>query len=173
MKQSSSIQSYSSLVYQSGPIPVSEYINDIPNKIHQQLYKIALDRFLEDNPQYKENTKIIEFKNKEYWMPSYIRIIGMGLKDRTVTTYYLDQYWENVYIDKDNILYTIDDINNIKDDISEVDYIDYIQGNATMKTKYSGDSFKVKFDVLSGDTPVTDSFDVYKETFTYLNRSGQ
>lgn len=161
------IQSYNKMMYNSGPITVSEFISDIPNEIHQQIYNKALSDFLEENPKYNDtNIKIIEIKGKEYWEPSKIRIIDYSTKPYKYSTISLQQWWNNQYNYKEET--NIDPMIGSNND--QVDFLNYVQGKATMYDRYENKKYKVDFKNIGKDTEITEDYNVYSRTFEYLRK---
>ena len=93
------IKKYNEMIYSSRPVKFTEYITNQYDKIHDELYTDALNKFLDDVSnnidkfeQFKnysdktdiiENTKIFEIKMKEYWMPSSILVMCKKYPYRT------------------------------------------------------------------------------------------
>lgn len=84
------IKSYNSLMYDSRPVKLGEYISNKYDNIHRELYTTALDKaiakYIECSKEsvngirhkfssieeFKMNVNIIEYKATEYWMPSSV-----------------------------------------------------------------------------------------------------
>ena len=171
MKQLNGVQNYDRMLYESGPIDVYDFISNVPNQVHQKLYEDALSKFYIDYPKFKDNKniRIIEIKAKEYWQPSKIRVIDFSRYPRKYYNFSLDIYWNNIYVEKEDSKI----IERNVDEHSEIDYLDYIHGTATMKGRYTNDTFKVNFKDLSYNVGMTDNYDIYDTTFAYLNSINQ
>lgn len=156
------------MLYESGPVSVSEFLSNVPEKIHQELYRDAMSGFLATYAGISTSTyKIIEKREKEYWMPSYINVISLNSIPRTRKLYWLGPWWnKSRYTDKS--INRVSEIQNNIKDTSEIDYIDYTSGNVTMKDRLTSEEFKTDFKKLSKNIPVSDGYDVHDTTFGYL-----
>lgn len=157
---------YNKLYSEYGPIKVSDFISDTPETIHNKLYLNALSKFYNDYPQYKDNKniQIIEIKPKEFWMFSKIRLIDNSTKPLKLKEFSLEEYWDNIYVKK------YEDMNiskNIGDNNDKIDYYDYIHGNVTMSNKLENKHYKLNFKDIAKNTEVSESYNVYPDTFTY------
>ena len=101
---------------------------------------------------YKRYHKIIEIKNKEYWMASSIRIIDKipPFKRQFIN---LDKYW-NYTNNKSEINELKITNENILD--SEVIDINYVNGIATLYSKSNDLTYKVPFRYLNENTNISD-----------------
>lgn len=165
MKTKSVVESYNRLIYESGPIKVSDFISSVPDKVHNEMYKEALKKFFIDYPQFdNKNIKIIEVKDKEYWMPSKIKLIDYTKKPLQRYEFSLEKYWDNIYCkkEKDGSIPEV-----LGSDNDRLNYLDYVQGKATMLDKYNNETYKVDFKYLGNEIELSDEFNVYPETFAY------
>lgn len=171
------LHNYDNLIYSSRPVKFSEYINHKYDKIHNQLYLDALNKFLSDESilKYKQfstfknledikmNTKIVEIKNDEYWQPSHILVMSKKYPYYQ-HKYDLKKYW-NTFQDKS--FQKIVDIKMLPDDIVDAEIIglNYVTGKATLESRLNGITFEVDFDYINEDTLVSDEYSL-KNTFT-------
>lgn len=169
------IRQYNDMIYETRPVKYSEYVSNKYNDIHLQLYNDALYKFLK-NLQYekdfynwndeeiKNNIKIIEIKNKEYWKPSSIIIIKK-VYPYTKHKYDLSKYWNN-YQKKDEK--NIDDLKILDEKLlaPEILNLDYIRGKAKMECRQQGVEFEVDFDYIKEDTLVSEEYSL-NNTFGY------
>ena len=174
------IHNYNDLIYKSRPVKFDEYMNNKYNKIHNQLYLDALNKFLQDEDilsykqfnegegfksleDIKENTKIIELKNLEFWQPSSILVISKKYPF-TQVKYDLEKYW-NKFQDKSNK--QINNIKLIQDEIldAEIIYLNYISGKATVESRLNDIKFDVDFEYIDNKTKIGDDYSL-KDTFT-------
>lgn len=171
MKQNSGISSYNKLIYSSGPIKVSDYISGNPDKIHQKLYEEALSRFYIDYPEFdmNPNIKIMEIKNKEFWMAPSIQLIDYTKKPLKRYNFSLEKYWINEYVERKEEGKIPEELGSSND---EIDYFNYINGKATMLDKYKNDKYKIDFSKLGQDIKLSDEYNVFPETFQYKKMYG-
>lgn len=155
------VKSYNKMMYNSGPVSFSDFIADKPDKIHNQLYRNALQKYLVEHPEYalyKSAYHFVEIKNTEYWQPSYVNIISKR-PPHTRNKVWLDSYWCK-YQDKnkENYSYTYIDEDTIKD--ARIIYINYVTGEVEMESKFTGVKFKVPFNKVNNETPLSPSFEL-------------
>lgn len=160
------ISKYDNLWYDSGPVSTSEFIEDIPNKIHKKLYEDALARFL-DKEKWAKSCDIIENRNSDFKLPSYIVVIDRKVRPMKKHTYWLGKYWNNEYVLRNS--YSMNIVGVPPD--SEIDYIDYVNGQVDMGSKYEGITSKVKFSSLNKDSKLSENYYVYPETFEYKDKN--
>lgn len=103
---------------------------------------------------YKNNHRIIEIKNNEYWMPSSIVIIS-NVHPYTKQTISLAKYWN--YIQGKNNL-NISDIKLTDYQINDAELIEmnYVRGVATMRSKLNDMIFEVPFEYLNSSVNVSE-----------------
>lgn len=158
------VNKYDSLIYESGPISVTDYVANKYDKVHAQLYNNALQKYLTEHQEYmlyRSAYNFIEIKQPEYWMPSYVNIISKHYPYEK-NKVWLDSYWNKYQNKNKHYSYTYIDEDTIKD--AEVIYMNYVTGEATMKSKFTDVEFTVPFSKLNGDTPVSDEI-IQKDTF--------
>lgn len=166
------IKKYNNLIYASRPVKFSEYINSQYDKIHDELYLDALNKFLDDVDNNKdkygqfknytdkndiiENTKIIEIKMKEYWIPSSIIVICKKYPYKR-KKYSLEPYW-NTYQDKSKI--QVSNIKMLDEEINDAEilYLDYINGKAKVESRMNDIQFNVDFEYITEDTMISEEY---------------
>lgn len=191
------------MIYDSRPVKFSEFINDKYNNIHRELFVDALDaaidsyiKYCKENnidsrysyssiSEFKRKVNIIEIKNTEYWMPSYViwrtktfpyRVISMT--DSGKTGVFNQKYskgkmllapWWNMYQKFDEK--SIDAIElggeQVKD--YKVIYLNYVQGVATLKSKMTDKEIQVPFEYLNDNTEVDEDMKLSNTFTTLLN----
>ena len=119
---------------------------------------------------FRKSHKFIEIKNKEYWLPSLVVIIGKRRPYKKVNIN-LTPYWNwyQAKFDKQ-----INAIKLTKDTLydSELVALNYVRGIATFRTKLEGIEFNVDFDFLDGGIRVSDDLSL-RNTFTALSQNSQ
>jgi hypothetical protein len=159
-EMSEQILKYDQMLYESGPVSFTDFVNSKYDKIHADLYNDALQKYLVEHPEYmlyRSAYNFIETKQPEYWLPSYVSIISKSIP-HTRKRVWLNDWWSkyqnksnkssNLYIDSD----TLTD--------ATVTEMNYVTGEATMSSKFTGNKFKVPFSKLSYDTPVSDDLNL-------------
>ena len=118
---------------------------------------------------YTKGHRFLEIKNSEYWQPSSIIIIGNN-RPYSKHSVFLGPYW-NYNQSKEEL-----DIKNVKIknnpiNDAEITYLDYINGIAYMRSRLTGEEFKIGFEYLNEDTEVSDELSL-RDTFTYKLQNG-
>ena len=118
---------------------------------------------------YAAGHRFLEIKNSEYWQPSSIIVIGNN-RPYSKHSVFLGPYW-NYNQSKEEL-----DIKNVKmkeDPIrdAEIIYLDYVKGIAHMRTRLTGEEFKIPFEYLNENSDVSDELSL-KDTFTYKLQNG-
>ena len=168
----SNVSNYNRMLYNSGPISFSDAVAEKPDKIHQQLYRDALQKYFVEHPEYslyRSAYHFIEIKNNEYWQPSYVNIISKRPPHKR-NKVWLDPYWcEYQNKKKNNYSYTYIDEDSIKD--ARIIYINYITGEVEMESKLTGVKFKVPFSQIDENTPLSPDLipDEYSFSYQYNN----
>lgn len=197
------IKSYDNMIYDSRPVKFSEFINDKYNNIHRELFVDALDAAIESYIEYckeyhvdsrysyssisefKRKVNIIEIKNTEYWMPSYViwrtksfpyRVISMiesGKTGKFSTKHTRGKMllapWWNMYQKFDEK--SIDAIELGGEDVKDykVIYLNYVQGIATLRSKMTDKEIQVPFEYLNDKTEVDEEMTLTNTFTTLLN----
>lgn len=154
------------------PIKASDHINNINEKIHEQLFNDAIDKYFKETypnePDKKSNYKIIDLKNNinDFWVTDALLIDKSSKEKIKVVNLY--SYWNT------NYNYIEDDKTKIMNDLlisdenkknNEVINIDYVNGLVKFKNRFTGKEFEVKFEKL--DSTPTLKNDIIKSTFKY------
>ena len=160
-----------SKLYNMGiPIKATDHINNVNDKIHEQLFNEAIAKYFEVNKDTlnKSNYKIIDLKNNinDFWASDAL-LIDKTSKEK-IKVISLFSYWNT------NYNYITDDKNIIMNELlisdenkknNKVINIDYINGTVKFKNKFTDKEFEVKFEKLD-KTPKLDS-ELIKSTFKY------
>lgn len=156
---------YDFLWSSNGPMTTGDFINDTPNKLHNELYSHALAYFIGNN-EWAKDCDIIEKRDQCWWKPSYIVAINRHKHPMERGTYWLGEWWHSEYVDHSS--YNVMPIGLPED--SEIDYIDYVNGKAILSSKYysSSTSPKIDFKNIHEQMNFSDDYDVYPETFEGL-----
>lgn len=103
---------------------------------------------------YKNNHKVIEIKNDEYWMPSSIIIIS-NVSPYTKKVESLEKYWNNIQ-SKDDL--NVSDIKLTDYDINDAEIIDinYVSGKAQLRSKLNDMKFEVPFEYINKNLDVNE-----------------
>lgn len=169
-----------------GPRKYEEIINDIPNKVHKQLYDAAILKLIDDLDNYNLKgfgpkdgqtwediiLSINEIPYSEYWTASDVKITFKDYNENGKPkirrfTFDLAPYWGNCY---DKKKYSSTDVQfdkNIPNDVEIIKY-DYIRGKATVRSKLEGIEYDVDFDELNNLDIESDEVSLPKDTFTRL-----
>lgn len=177
-----------------GPQVYTSLVNDVPNKIHKQLYELALGRLLDEIDEYDlgdldkgENesfrdiiVSITEESYSDYWFPSSVFITFLEKKkieheDKTLFTtrprklkFDLTPYWDNCYdggVGANQLQYD----KNISSNNLTIKKYDYLRGVAIVHDKINDIEYDVSFDELSSDDKnVSDEARLPNDTFTNL-----
>ena len=163
------INDYSLMMFDSGPVKVSDFLSDVPNKVHTDMLNNAIEKFYEDHQEFKDNpnVKIIEIKEKEFWQCPSIKVIDYSTKPLKSHTFSLKKYWDNIYVEKNDEGSIPSNIGSNND---ELYFIDYIHGKATMIDRHTNNTYKVDFSDIGQDVAVNDDFYVYPTTFKYKQK---
>lgn len=152
------IQKYDKMMYASGPVTFTDYVNNNYDKIHAELYNNALQKYLYAHPEYmlyRSAYNFIETKQPEYWQPSYVSIISKHYP-YTKHKVWLDEYWCKYKKETPNYTYTYIDEDTIKD--AQIVELNYVTGEANMKSRFTGVEFKIPFNKIDETTPISDEF---------------
>ena len=150
------------------PIKATDHINDVVNKIHDQLFEEAINKYIIANNIDKDNYKIIDLKNSShaYWPSQALFINRTGNKKLSLIN--LDNYWNTNYSwqkdsddkVKNNLLIGEENKKN-----NEIINIDYINGTVKFKNKFTNKEFDVKFDKLNMSPDIKKN--IIQNTFRY------
>ena len=168
----SNIERYDNIIYDSGIVKFSDYIIQKYDKIHEQLYNDALNKFLvekakEENisvAKYKRINNILEYKADEYYMPSKVLVISKK-RPYKKAVYDLDKYWNNHFYESKYFVGEILNSNGFDDNINyEITHIDYVKGLVVLESKITGEVIETTVDHISSNTPISDEL-ILKNTF--------
>lgn len=163
------ISKYDKYLYNTRPISVSNYISGLPDAIHSELYSDAIRKFCEANSiDDLSRFQVIEKKSPYFWQPSYIKLIDRNRHPYVASTYWLGDFWNSEYMSKAANDYSYMNVGAPNLTMTEIDYLNYVKGTATFRSKYTGDTFKAGFEQVGDETEVSNGFDVYNRTFSYL-----
>ena len=135
---------------------IIEYVNEESINLINLIKNLALVEF-------KSYHKIIEIKNSEYWMPSTIYVIS-SVRPFTKEIVNLDKYWNMNQSMQDITVYDIKNTNeNISD--SELYEINYINGQAKIRSRSADIEYTAPFKYLDGNINVSEEMTL-NNTFT-------
>lgn len=165
---------YKSLVPSgTGLISVDDLMNDKILKVHNQMYENALSRFYEDHPEMEQGYITKEIPNKDWKSPSSVLFISeiypFAKKKVSLKPWWDDaisfirkktESWSDVIIDEDSM----------KD--AEITSIDYVNGNVSMRSKLTQNTWVVPFSKVDENTPLSDDDLTLRNTFSYKIQNG-
>ena len=126
---------------------IINYINNVNIEINNDFKIEALNI-------YKNNHRIIEIKNNEYWKPSSIIVISniMPFSKQRIK---LDKYWNNIQNMEE---YNIEDLKISNEQIKDAEIIElnYVKGIAKMRSKSTDIEFEVPFNYLNENVEVNE-----------------
>ena len=104
--------------------------------------------------QYKNDHKIIELKNEEYWEPSSIIIIS-NKYPYVKQTIDLTKYWNYIQSKNNKSIY---DIMITKENINDIEICDlnYVNGNAKLISRSNNLEYEVPFEYLNKDIKINE-----------------
>lgn len=160
------INRYDELMYNSGPVSISDYMSDKYNDVHDQIYAKALAAYIEESAMDESEYRFIEVKPTEFWKPSSVMVI-MKKKPFSKKLVDLTPYWEDYKFDNkyDFKCIKIDKDENLTN--SMVVEIDYLRGKVKMYNKVADMYFYVGFDRVDKNTELSDDDLLLTDTFTY------
>lgn len=170
------ITKYDKQQYIDGPVKFHNYVNDIYDKVHQQLYKNALNKYIlkkkEEDSNYNENEyTYIELKGMLFYSPSEVVVIGKKLlTDEQGNKYFyketvnLNEYWDSNY-ELLNRNKNIELILNANKDLYEIDNINYVNDYCTLTNKFDDSEIDIDFDYINSSINKKEK---YKDTFKSL-----
>ena len=175
-----------------GPRKYTELANDVPNRVHKELYNAAIEKLIDDLDNYTDVNdvikkpdgtswtdliiSIIEMPYTEYWRASDVVITfryfkrnsnGQMVPKLKKFTFDLTPYWGNCYT-KDT--YNSSDVKfdkNIPNDTEIVKY-DYIRGRAVVRSKLEDIEYDVDFDEINNTDVESEDVRLPFDTFTRL-----
>ena len=175
-----------------GPRKYTELANDVPNRVHKELYNAAIEKLIDDLDNYtdvndviqKDNNvnwtdliiSIIEMPYTEYWRASDVvitfRYFKRNSNDQMVPklkkfTFDLTPYWGNCYTKDTYNSSAVKFDKNIPNDTEIVKY-DYIRGRAVVRSKLEDIEYDVDFDEINNTDVESEDVRLPFDTFTRL-----
>lgn len=162
------MKSYSTQVnIRENDVTVSDIISSKQDHIHNEMYVLALEKYVSYAGIDPEAYSFIELPSSYYDSPSRVKIISQDYPYRRKIVD-LAPYWDT-YKFKDKISYLqIDKENSIA--TSEVIYRDYVHGYAEIRSKMTGRIVKVNLKDLDGSIPDVEDEKSLRHTFGYKLR---
>lgn len=175
-----------------GPRKYTELANDVPNRVHKELYNAAIEKLIVDLDNYTDVNdviqkddnvnwtdliiSIIEMPYTEYWRASDVvitfRYFKRNSNDQMVPklkkfTFDLTPYWGNCYTKDIYNSSAVKFDKNIPNDTEIVKY-DYIRGRAVVRSKLEDIEYDVDFDEINNTDVESEDVRLPFDTFTRL-----
>lgn len=175
-----------------GPRKYTELANDVPNRVHKELYNAAIEKLIDDLDNYTDVNEaidkpddaswtdliisIIEMPYTEYWRASDVvitfRYFKRNSNDQIVPklkkfTFDLTPYWGNCYTKDIYNSSAVKFDKNIPNDTEIVKY-DYIRGRAVVRSKLEDIEYDVDFDEINNTDVESEDVRLPFDTFTRL-----
>ena len=178
-----------------GPRKYTELANDVPNRVHKELYNAAIEKLIDDLDNYTDVNgvivkpegaswtdliiSIIEMPYTEYWRASDVVITFRYFpKPKPETnekqvpklkkfTFDLTPYWGNCYTKDTYNSSAVKFDKNIPNDTEIVKY-DYIRGRAVVRSKLEDIEYDVDFDEINNTDVESEDVRLPFDTFTRL-----
>ena len=176
-----------------GPRKYTELANDVPNRVHKELYNAAIEKLIDDLDNYTDVNDIIKKDDKVNWTDLIISIIEMPYteywraSDVVITfryfhksestgqmipklkkfTFDLTPYWGNCYTKDIYNSSAVKFDKNIPNDTEIVKY-DYIRGRAVVRSKLEDIEYDVDFDEINNTDVESEDVRLPFDTFTRL-----
>lgn len=175
-----------------GPRKYTELANDVPNRVHKELYNAAIEKLIDDLDNYTDVNDvikkpdgaswtdliilIIEMPYTEYWRASDVvitfRYFKRNSNDQMVPklkkfTFDLTPYWGNCYTKDIYNSSAVKFDKNIPNDTEIVKY-DYIRGRAVVRSKLEDIEYDVDFDEINNTDVESEDVRLPFDTFTRL-----
>ena len=175
-----------------GPRKYTELANDVPNRVHKELYNAAIEKLIDDLDNYTDVNdviqkddnvnwtdliiSIIEMPYTEYWRASDVvitfRYFKRNSNDQMVPklkkfTFDLTPYWGNCYTKDTYNSSAVKFDKNIPNDTEIVKY-DYIRGRAVVRSKTEDIEYDVDFDEINNTDVESEDVRLPFDTFTRL-----
>lgn len=175
-----------------GPRKYTELANDVPNRVHKELYNAAIEKLIDDLDNYTDVNdvikkpdgaswtdliiSIIEMPYTEYWRASDVvitfRYFKRNSNDQMVPklkkfTFDLTPYWGNCYTKDTYNSSAVKFDKNIPNDTEIVKY-DYIRGRAVVRSKLEDIEYDVDFDEINNTDVESEDVRLPFDTFTRL-----
>lgn len=186
----SSVNTFNKPTALHGPRKYSELSNNVPNKVHDELYNAAIKKLIADLNNYKDVVDAVNTKNEkwediiisineipytEYWRASdvmitfkyYINVDDKELPRLRRFRFDLSPYWGNCYTKENHSVSNVKFDKNIPNDTEIVKY-DYIRGKAIVRSKLEDIEYDVDFDEINNSDNESDDVKLPYDTFTRL-----
>ena len=176
-----------------GPRKYTELANDVPNRVHKELYNAAIEKLINDLDNYTDVNdvikkdkdvnwtdliiSIIEMPYTEYWRASDVVITfryfhksestGQMIPKLKKFTFDLTPYWGNCYTKDIYNSSAVKFDKNIPNDTEIVKY-DYIRGRAVVRSKLEDIEYDVDFDEINNTDVESEDVRLPFDTFTRL-----
>ena len=175
-----------------GPRKYTELANDVPNRVHKELYNAAIEKLIDDLDNYTDVNgiikkpdgtswtdliiSIIEMPYTEYWRASDVVITFRYFKQNSngqlvpklkKFTFDLTPYWGNCYTKDIYNSSAVKFDKNIPNDTEIVKY-DYIRGRAVVRSKLEDIEYDVDFDEINNTDVESEDVRLPFDTFTRL-----
>lgn len=176
-----------------GPRKYTELANDVPNRVHKELYNAAIEKLIDDLDNYTDVNDVIKKDDKVNWTDLIISIIEMPYteywraSDVVITfryfhksestgqmipklkkfTFDLTPYWGNCYTKDIYNSSAVKFDKNIPNDTEIVKY-DYIRGRAVVRSKLEDIEYDVDFDEINNTDVESEDVRLPFDTFTRL-----
>ena len=176
-----------------GPRKYTELANDVPNRVHKELYNAAIEKLIDDLDNYTDVNdvikkdkdvnwtdliiSIIEMPYTEYWRASDVVITfryfpKSGSNEKQIPklkkfTFDLTPYWGNCYTKDTYNSSAVKFDKNIPNDTEIVKY-DYIRGRAVVRSKLEDIEYDVDFDEINNTDVESEDVRLPFDTFTRL-----
>ena len=175
-----------------GPRKYTELANDVPNRVHKELYNAAIEKLIDDLDNYTDVNdvikkdkdvnwtdliiSIIEMPYTEYWRASDVVITfryfkqnsnGQMIPKLKKFTFDLTPYWGNCYTKDTYNSSAVKFDKNIPNDTEIVKY-DYIRGRAVVRSKLEDIEYDVDFDEINNTDVESEDVRLPFDTFTRL-----
>ena len=176
-----------------GPRKYTELANDVPNRVHKELYNAAIEKLIDDLDNYTDVNDVIDKPEGASWTDLIISIIEMPYteywraSDVVITfryfpksesnerqvpklkkfTFDLTPYWGNCYTKDIYNSSAVKFDKNIPNDTEIVKY-DYIRGRAVVRSKLEDIEYDVDFDEINNTDVESEDVRLPFDTFTRL-----
>ena len=175
-----------------GPRKYTELANDVPYRVHKELYDAAIEKLIDDLDNYTDVNEgidkpddaswtdliisIIEMPYTEYWRASDVVITfryfkqnsnGQMIPKLKKFTFDLTPYWGNCYTKDIYNSSAVKFDKNIPNDTEIVKY-DYIRGRAVVRSKLEDIEYDVDFDEINNTDVESEDVRLPFDTFTRL-----
>lgn len=188
----SSVNIFNRPIALHGPRKYTELANDVPYRVHKELYNAAIEKLIDDLDNYTDVNEVIDKPDDASWTDLIISIIEMPYteywraSDVVITFRYFKQnsngqmipklkkftfdltpYWGNCYTKDIYNSSAVKFDKNIPNDTEIVKY-DYIRGRAVVRSKLEDIEYDVDFDEINNTDVESEDVRLPFDTFTRL-----